>query len=114
MEVGCRVSCIGNRGVVVGKHWVVWDCCCGRRNLGDFSNRGYMCFRRGYFMGIGHCFALHWHAQRLGKWIDTQQQRGLEWHKSHKGPQPQTLHQTDLPLNSLEIDLARVRVEVHC
>ena len=72
MEVGRRVPCIGNWGVVVGKYWVAWDCCCGKKILGDFSNPGYMCLRRGYFVGVGHSFALHWHAQCLGKQIHTQ------------------------------------------
>jgi len=48
VAVGRREPCIENQEVVVGKYWGAWDCYCGRRNLGDFSNWGYMYLRRGY------------------------------------------------------------------
>ena len=73
-ELGRRGPYIGNQEVEAGieRGWVARGCCCGRRNLDDFSNRGCMCLSRGCFVGVGHKFSLHWHAQRLGKQISTQ------------------------------------------
>jgi len=46
--VGYREPCIGNQGVDVEWHWMEWDCCCGRRNLGGFFNGGCKCLSRGF------------------------------------------------------------------
>ena len=46
VEVRHREPCIKNQGVGGGWHWVEWSCCYGRRNLGDFSNRGCKCLSK--------------------------------------------------------------------
>ena len=42
---------IGNQKAEVEGHWEEWDCYFGKRNYDDFSNWGYMCLTRGYFVG---------------------------------------------------------------
>jgi len=56
VEVGRRKPCIKNQEVVVRKYWGAWDCCYDKRTLGDFSNRGYIYLRKGYFVGVGQFY----------------------------------------------------------
>jgi len=44
--------CSESWAVGVEGPWVAQDYCYGRRNLGDFSNRGCRCLSTGCFVGV--------------------------------------------------------------
>jgi len=50
--VGYRKLCSESWAIGVEEHWVAQDCYCGRRNLGNFFNRGCRCSSTGCFVRV--------------------------------------------------------------